>query len=443
MRRIPRECPTAPVRPAPKNLTAMAIRCLTLLCLAPAAFFTTTTAQTRSLIEERLTFPASIENRVYQLEAMVYRPDDGGRYPLVIFSHGRNGPHPDRNPNEVYGYATLCRALASEGLAVVFVVRRGYGNSDGPDSELQSTAVLSGLEAAKDYQAAVEYWQTQGFVLPDRVVLMGHSQGGWSALACSTVPMDGVLGVVNISGATNYALMGSGSITPVVQAHWVEACREFGHHAVVPSYWIYAENDPTHPGPVSRRMFEAYNATGGLGFLLMLPAYGTNGHYIIREPDLFLPQLNDFLATIGIRDEAVGVPSFVSVTGGGAVSPGNTAVFVAHLTANPLPTLQWRKDGIDLQNSAKIAGATSSALSVLSAQTQDAGLYDVVATNFLGTATSTPLALTVSTSTLPPPTPPSPPPPSPPSSGGGAPSFWFVAMLVALAGARKVCEIPC
>ncbi len=35
---------------------------------------------------------------------------------------------PARNPNEVNGYAARCRALAAEGAAVAFIVRRGEGN---------------------------------------------------------------------------------------------------------------------------------------------------------------------------------------------------------------------------------------------------------------------------------------------------------------------------
>lgn len=388
-----------------------------------------------AISQQHTFFPAVIEGNSYQLEATLYRPDDLGRHPLVIMSHGRNGMFPSRNPNEANGCAQLCRALAEEGSAVVFFVRRGYGNSDGPDVELQDTAVLSGLEAAKDYRAAVAYWREAEFAVPDRVVLMGQSQGGWSVLACTNVAMDGVLGVANISGGTNYRLMGTGTVTAAVQDHWVAGCGVLGAGALVPSYWVYAENDLSINGPTARRMFDAYTAAGGWAFLDMLPAYGSNGHAVVGQPDLFLPQLDDFLATIGFRDAARTAPAITRVSGPANVNVGATAVLTVSLTANPLPRLQWRRAGVDVRNGGNISGATSAALTISNAQTSEAGSYTVVATNDLGTATSTPLVVNVV----------SPPPAgggtNPPArggsgGGGGAVSGAFVGALALLATLR-------
>lgn len=350
-----------------------------------------TSLSAQTVRSDYVRFPVTIEGATYSLEAMVYRPDDGARHPLVLHSHGRAGMFPARDPGTVNSMASLCRALASEGCAVVFFVRRGYGNSDGPDTELQDTAVLSGLEAAKDYQAAVAYWGAQSFVDPQRVVLMGQSQGGWSALASSTVDIPGVLGVVNLSGGTNYRLMGTGAVTSAVQDHWVMASGELGRVALVPTFWIYSENDQSINGPTARQMFNAFVGADGDGWLLMLPAYGTNGHLIAGAPELFLPQLNDFLATIGFRDEPRAAPSIISVTGAGSVAPGASAVLVVNLTANPLPLLRWRKDGVELRDGGNIAGATSAALTIASFQARDAGSYSVVATNDVGSATSPPI----------------------------------------------------
>jgi MYXO-CTERM domain-containing protein len=256
--------------------------------------------------QEQLFFPALIEGRVYRLEAMLYRPDDSGRHPLVVFSHGRNGMASPRDPSLVLAYAALCRQLAADGHVVAYIIRRGYGNSDGPDAELQDTAVLSGLEASKDYQAAVEYWRTMDFVLPDNIVLVGQSQGGWAVLACTNVAMPGVLGVVNISGGTNYRLMGTGAVTAAVQDAWVAGAGELGAGARVPSFWVYAENDQSISGPTALRMFSAYTNARGWGSMLMLPAYGNNGHGIVSSPDLFHSQLQDYFTLLGFED-ATGV----------------------------------------------------------------------------------------------------------------------------------------
>lgn len=246
---------------------------------------------------ERSTFPAMIEGKEYRLEAMIYRPKDAEKHPLIVFSHGRNGKNPPRDYTMVTWYDALCLRLASEGYAVVYFVRRGYGNSEGEDSELLETAVQCGLEAAKDYRAAVEYWSGKEFVLPGKVVLMGQSQGGWSVLACASVPIEGVVGVVNISGGTNYLSMGSGSITEAVQDHWVAGCEELGAEARVPSLWIYSENDKGISAPTAERMFMAYIGAGARANMLMLPAYGNDGHGIVMSPDLFMGSIIEFFSS--------------------------------------------------------------------------------------------------------------------------------------------------
>lgn len=405
------------------------LRC-SLCCLILASFCLVLKAQTPGIVEERGFFFASIEGRAYRLAYRVTRPDDNNRHPLVIMSHGGNVANPDL----MNRYLPLTDALASEGLSVVYFVRRGFSPSEGPFNELQDTAINTGLETAKDYKAAVEYWREQSFVERDKVVLMGSSRSGWGVLAAATIPMDGVLGVVNIVGGTNFALQGNNALnSPFVLDHWEVAAAQLGRDAIVPSYWIYSESDFTIVAPGARRMFEAYNGAGGWGFLLMLPPYGPyQGHGIAHLPAAFQPQLNDFFATIGIRNEPTAAPSIVMSYGGGAFDPGDTSLMTVQLTANPLPTLQWRRNGVDLVNSAnKIAGATSSALSIFDVQLADTGNYTVVATNALGSETSGPIPVSLVTPPAPTPTP-TPTAPSRGSGGGGgggAPSTWFISVL--------------
>jgi hypothetical protein len=51
-------------------------------------------------------------------------------------------------------------------------------------------------------------------------------------------------------------------------------------------------------------MFQQYTTAKGWGSMLMLPAFGTNGHAIVSQPDLFRSQLQDFLNLIGFEDPA-------------------------------------------------------------------------------------------------------------------------------------------
>jgi dienelactone hydrolase len=252
---------------------------------------------------EHVTFPATIDGRVFNLEATIYRPADEGIHPAAIMNHGRNGKNPAVNQDESQGYVALNTELAVNGYVSMMLVRRGYGNSQGPDSELKETAVDSGLEAAKDIQGGVEYLRRQPYVVKDKIMIIGHSQGGWAALAAASVAMDGVLGTVNVGGGANYASMGNGMITPEVQEHWIWACGALGASAVVPTLWIYSENDRNHPPVYVRRMFAAYQSAGGKATLAIMPPYDDDGHRIAGEPTLFWEDMAAFFTTVGFVTE--------------------------------------------------------------------------------------------------------------------------------------------
>ena len=68
---------------------------------------------------------------------------------------------------------------------------------------------------------------------------------------------------------------------------------------------------------------------------------------------------------------------------------GDPATFTISVSGKPAPTFQWRKGGV------AIAGATNNAFTISAAALTDAGNYDVVATNAMGSTTSSAASLTV------------------------------------------------
>lgn len=82
-------------------------------------------------------------------------------------------------------------------------------------------------------------------------------------------------------------------------------------------------------------------------------------------------------------------PSFAVSPLSQSVTVGQSASFSSAVGGYPTPTLQWRKNGVN------IAGATSTNFNLSSATLADAGNYSVVATNLAGSATSGTAVLTV------------------------------------------------
>lgn len=247
---------------------------------------------------EQFTFTASIGGKEYLLEGNLYHPQTGkNQYPLIVMTHGRHGANPIRNPRQFGAYKALCTALAERGYLVMMLVRRGYGNSQGPDSEFLYTAAESGLAGAQDIQNAVKYMRKRPDVLKDKIVVMGQSQGGWIALASSTVGIEGVIGAVNISGAINFG-QGKGDTRSSEREYYLEECSKiFGKNAKVPVLWIYSENDNHLPYTV-KRWFSAFEANGGKGSLVIKPPYKYDGHMIVDEPELYINDIYRFFEEI-------------------------------------------------------------------------------------------------------------------------------------------------
>lgn len=252
---------------------------------------------------EKIVFSNLIDGKNYRQEAMLYIPLDGKeQHPLIIMTHGRNGPYPKINEREVFGLRELNQALSNRGFLVMMLVRRGYGNSEGPDSEFLDTAEESGLAGAQDIKGAVNYMCTRPEVLIDRIAIIGQSQGGWVSLASSTLDIKGVLGAVNISGAINFRRgLGRPVRDSAVEEHLENSAKIYGKASRVPTLWLYAENDNHLPDSVNK-WFNAYIKAGGKGRLIIKPPYKDQGHSIVREPDLYIGDILSFFKEIGFNN---------------------------------------------------------------------------------------------------------------------------------------------
>ena len=140
------------------------------------------------------------------LEALVVRPDAPGPFPLALITHGL-----PRNQTEISAmrpelYISPAIVFAQHGYAAVVVMRSGYGRSIGPFAEdigpcEQRTYIKAGNAAAADILSALSALQREPWVDPGRVLLIGHSMGGFAVLGASAGNPSGILGVITFAGA--------------------------------------------------------------------------------------------------------------------------------------------------------------------------------------------------------------------------------------------------
>lgn len=122
--------------------------------------------------EEAVTF----DNAGFRLAGTVVLPQERGKYPAVVFTHGSGTE--TRNVTQ-----SLAIALARHGIASLVYDKRGSGDSMG------HWEVASMEDLANDALAGVEALRARDDIDGTRIGIYGYSQGGWIApLVAATDP---------------------------------------------------------------------------------------------------------------------------------------------------------------------------------------------------------------------------------------------------------------
>jgi dienelactone hydrolase len=261
----------------------------------------------------RLTLQLTVhapDGHAKSLETLVLHPAGPGPFPLALITHGkpRNAAEIPLQRPEIYFSPAV--VFAQRGYAAVIVMRSGYGRSDGPLVETyepcNARAYLGeGKDAAADVLSALSVLRTEPWVDPARVVLVGHSMGGFAVVAAAAANPPGVLGFISFAGA-----VGSPRPDYVCQPdRLIDADRVFGQTARIPSLWIFAENDHFFGPDLARRMFDAYAAHGAQAALFEAPRFGHDGHGLIWSPEgaAWWPHVAPFLESLHLPT-AIRVP---------------------------------------------------------------------------------------------------------------------------------------
>jgi len=232
--------------------------------------------------------------KTIHLSAVIYKPDSGEKFPLVVINHGT--PRKDEDRKHTYKFKAQSMVFVRKGFAVVVPMRRGYGTSEGEYAELSGKCDNADYdnvakEVIKDIRATIEFMKKQAYIDTDKKNLMvGQSTGGFSSLAYASAYPNEVLAVINFAG-------GRGSLEPYKvcsEERLIHTMSNFGKKIQMPTLWIYTEQDDFFPPKLSKKMFEEFRKKGGEGkFILLTSEFGHS--FFHRTTKEWEPIADEFL----------------------------------------------------------------------------------------------------------------------------------------------------
>jgi dienelactone hydrolase len=252
-------------------------------CLIALAAIGPATAQSRSdeFVSEKTFFRTSINGKAVRLEGfIVKRADLTGPLPIALITHGKSANLADMLALRASDYGPYARDLARRGYLSVVVMRRGFGQSDGPmpvTMTCDSKTFTDFFSAdADDLHGALEIAARRPDADPERAIAIGVSAGGAAVMALAARNPKNLRGVINVSG---------GLQTPDCPKEdvLVNAFKDYGASSRVPSIWVYAKNDSLFGPTLVDRMQSAYLDGGGDVKLVMFDKHGDDGHQIFAE----------------------------------------------------------------------------------------------------------------------------------------------------------------
>ena len=216
--------------------------------------------------------------------AVLFRPPGEGPFRLAVIAHASTENVLLRAQMPQPQYRPLASLLVAQGFAVLVPERPGHGATGGPYLEDQGGCdeadyAHSGRATAEEISTALTYLRGQPFIRHDGALVVGHSAGGWGALALANAdPAEVSSIIVFAAGRGGHA---NGFPNQICAPHTLMAAAgEFAHGARVPVSWLVAANDSYFSPDFSRKLADAFRAGGGKVDFRVLPAYDGEGHWM-------------------------------------------------------------------------------------------------------------------------------------------------------------------
>jgi dienelactone hydrolase len=239
---------------------------------------------------------------VLPMLAYVVRPVGDGPFPLAVMNHGVSLNVTDRSFFPLVEFRDAAVWFARRGYLVVAPVGSGYGAAAVDIPELGVYGLFfskigkcsnpnfqdPGLAVAQTDLWIIDYLTAEKRIVPDDVIVIGQSAGGWGSIALSSLNPPRVKAIITFAAGRGGRVDGKPN-NNCAPDKLVEATGAFGRTARVPMLWFYIENDTFFGPALSRRMHEAYTAAGGNAEYHLMPPFDNEGHYFIDSPEA-IPQ---------------------------------------------------------------------------------------------------------------------------------------------------------
>jgi dienelactone hydrolase len=218
--------------------------------------------------------------------AILFRPSGDGPFRLALIAHASTQNVLRRAQMPQPESRALAAFLIAHGFAVLVPERLGHGLTGGRYAEDQGGCdeadySRSGHATADEISLALEFLRGQDFIRKDGAVVLGHSAGGWGALALASANPKEVSAIIAFApGRGGHA---NDFPNQICAPHTlIAATGEFGKATRVSVTWLVAANDTYFSPAFSRQLADAFRNAGGRVDFRTLPAVGSEGHWTIE-----------------------------------------------------------------------------------------------------------------------------------------------------------------
>lgn len=218
--------------------------------------------------------------------ALLFRPAGAGPFRLAVIAHASTQNVLRRVQMPQPEYRALAAFLVARGFAVLVPERLGHGATGGRYVEDQGGCdeadyARAGHATAEEISLALDYLQRQDFIRKDAAVVIGHSAGGWGALALANADPKQISAIITLAPGRGGHANDEPNKVCAPQTLLATAAK-FGKAARIPVTSLVAANDSYFSPAFSLGLADAFRSGGGQEDFRILPAVGSEGHWMIE-----------------------------------------------------------------------------------------------------------------------------------------------------------------